>query len=515
MADTNQKGRKVLLTILDGWGIGDKPQYDAVVQGANKTWQDLVSSSPTAELLTFGESVGLPKGQMGNSEVGHTAVGAGRIIWQDLPRINKAIEDKEFDQKELIQNAINKLANTSNSLHIMGLFSDGGVHSHMEHFLYVIELFAKNQVNVVIHLFTDGRDTPPNTAIQYIEKLLILCDQYANIYLATISGRYYAMDRDKRWDRVELAYNAIVSAKGEIFSDAKQLLQNSYQQQVFDEFIIPAVHENYTGMKDNDSIFVVNFRADRVRQLLDSLLNHNFKEFSRDKLIAFNLKLAMVKYSDYLAQLTDIVFPVIENINTLGEWVAKAGLKQLRIAETEKYPHVTFFFSGGREEAFDGEERILIPSPKVATYDLKPEMSAFEITDNLVDALDSLQYDLIIANYANGDMVGHTGVLDAAIKATSAVDKCLERVKETVERNDYVWLIIADHGNCELMWDERHNTPHTQHTTNLVNIVLYNYKHNIQLHAGGLSDIAPTILKLMNLPLPNEMEGKSLIEHNN
>jgi 2,3-bisphosphoglycerate-independent phosphoglycerate mutase len=396
----------------------------------------------------------------------------------------------------------------------MGLYSEGGVHSHMKHMLFATEHFAASGVNVVLHLFTDGRDTPPQSAIHYVDALNNLLAKYPNIKVGTVSGRYYAMDRDKRWDRIELAYNTMVLGESEkTFATFKEVLEDSYANGVNDEFVHPAVISGYEPMKDSDMLFMINYRTDRAREILDALVMPNFSGFNRKKVINFGYSLGMVAYSDSLAEKLHTVFAAENLENTLGEWLAKHNLTQVRVAETEKYPHVTFFFNGGREEPFVGEERILVPSPKVATYDLKPEMSAYEVTEKLTKYMAEKSPDFVVINYANGDMVGHTGVLAAAAAAAETVDKCLADLEKCVKENDYVWIIIADHGNCETMWDFINNVPHTQHTTNLVKVVLANqHGTNFGLVDGKLADIAPTILNLMHVEIPTEMSGKSLLK---
>lgn len=508
--------KKVILTILDGWGYTQEhPEFNAIEVGKTTNWHRLVSSNPSANLITFGENVGLPEGQMGNSEVGHTNIGAGRVVFQELPRINNAIKTKSFDSNEKIQKAISEAKKNNSTVHIMGLYSDGGVHSHYKHFLYSAELFAKSGINIVLHIFTDGRDTPPQSAITFVESINKLLTDYPNIKVATVSGRYYAMDRDNRWERVELSYNAMVEAKAEkTFKTVKEVLESSYAEKINDEFIKPAVIADYKGMNDGDIIFMINFRTDRARQILDAIFVKDFKGFNRNKVVNFGYSLGMVSYSDTIKQLINIVFEPADLNNTLGEWLSKNNLKQLRVAETEKYPHVTFFFSGGREEPFKGEDRILVPSPKVATYDLQPEMSAYGITEQLTKNMKEQSPDFIVVNYANGDMVGHTGVLEAATKAAETVDKCLVELEKCVKETEYTWIIIADHGNCETMWDFENNVAHTQHTTNLVKIVLANQvgNTNFSIESGRLADVAPTILTLMNIEIPKEMDGKSLIK---
>jgi 2,3-bisphosphoglycerate-independent phosphoglycerate mutase len=511
---SNDKTNKVMLTILDGWGYRKEKDYNAVATGNHPIWERLLKENPSANLITFGEDVGLPEGQMGNSEVGHTNIGAGRVVYQDLPRITLSIKHGEFAKNEKILESMRIAKANKKPIHIMGLFSNGGVHAHMDHYLYAAELFAKEGINVILHIFTDGRDTPPQSAIKYIDSLDLLLENYHNIKVATVCGRYYAMDRDNRWERVSLAYNAIVSAKSDKnYSSAKQAIEQAYSSNETDEFIKPVVIGNYKGMNDGDLVFMVNFRSDRAREILDCLLISDFSGFEREKIVKIANPLGMVTYSDKLDKVLNTVFEPSNLHNTIGEWLCKNGLTQLRVAETEKYPHVTFFFSGGQEDKFKGEDRILIPSPKVATYDLQPEMSAFEITDGLVTAIDSKRYDFIVVNYANGDMVGHTGVMEAAVKATEAVDECLGDLEKAVIKNNYTWLIIADHGNCETMWDKEHNVPHTQHTTNLVKIILVNAKDKtLTLKDGRLADVAPTLLELMNIEKPKEMDGISLLK---
>jgi 2,3-bisphosphoglycerate-independent phosphoglycerate mutase len=507
--------QKVILTILDGWGYTEEhSEFNAIEVGKTPNWHRISTENPNATLITFGEDVGLPEGQMGNSEVGHTNIGAGRVVYQELPRINKAIREGEFAANPKIQESISKALATKARVHVMGLFSSGGVHSHFHHMLFAAEIFAKNKIDVVLHLFTDGRDTPPQSAVSYAAELENLLAKYPNIKVGTVSGRYYAMDRDKRWERIELSYNAMVLGEApKTFNSFKEVLEDSYAGGVNDEFVKPAVIQGYKPMQDGDMIFMINFRTDRARQILDALVMPDFKGFERSKVIKFGYSLGMVAYSDSLAEKLNTVF-IAENLeNTLGEWLAKKNLRQLRVAETEKYPHVTFFFSGGREEPYVGEERILVPSPKVATYDLKPEMSAYEVTEQLTKYMAEKAPEFIVVNYANGDMVGHTGVLPAAALAAETVDKCLETLEKCVKDNDYVWIIIADHGNCETMWDFVNNVPHTQHTTNLVKVVLANqHGTNFKLADGKLADIAPTILNLMHVEIPAEMNGKSLLK---
>lgn len=511
---------RVVLCILDGWGYNTNQKNNAINLANTPTWDNLIANSPNTLIATDGLAVGLPDKQMGNSEVGHTNIGAGRIVYQDFPKITKAFAENQVANQEPIIKAIHNAKTHNSAIHIMGLCSPGGIHSHLNHMIQSIEIFAKQNLPVMVHLFTDGRDTPPQSASEFIQAIENLTQQYNNVKIATISGRYYAMDRDKRWDRIELAYKAIVSAQGLSCDSPQQALTNSYAEQQTtpsDEFIKPTVLKDYQGMKDQDIVFTINFRADRVRELLIALLDPNFSDFTREKVIKFSYALGMVNYSIELNQLQDTLFPSTNLVNTLGEIVANNGLNQLRAAETEKYPHVTFFFNGGQENTFVNEDRIMIPSPKVATYDLKPEMSAFELKDKLVEAINSDKYSLIIVNFANGDMVGHTGVLPSAIKAVEAIDSCLKDISQAVKQHNYTLLITADHGNAENMWDDKNNAPHTQHTTNKVPLVIFNPPSNIkinQLEQGKLSDIAPTILNIMGLPVPQEMTGNNLVKNN-
>lgn len=507
---------KLILTILDGWGEDfTHTDTNAIEVGKTPVWHRILQENINNTLITYGEDVGLPEGQMGNSEVGHTNIGAGRIVFQEFPKINRSIANGEFAQQPQFAETIKILKENNQAMHIMGLFSPGGVHSHMDHFLKAAEIFASASIQTYLHLFTDGRDTPPQSADKYFKKLDDLVNKYNNLQVATVSGRYYAMDRDNRWERIQLAYNAIVSGQGEKAKDYHEAVKNAYNNKLTDEFILPTVIGDYQGMQDNCAIFMINFRSDRVRQILSALLDPSFDKMERTRTIKFSKKLGMVFYSKTLDPLLETIFPPNNLSNSLGEWLSKKGLKQLRVAETEKYPHVTFFFSGGREQPFEQEDRILIPSPKVATYDLQPEMSAIEITDNLEKVLNEQTYDFIVVNYANGDMVGHTGVLQAAAKAAETVDGCLERLEKLVKKNNYNWLIIADHGNCETMWDYENNAPHTQHTTNLVRIILanqYNKTKFTGLVPGKLADVAPTILKLMDVEIPKDMDGTPLLK---
>lgn len=507
----NSVKKPVLLCILDGWGIGDKNAADNAIEKAHlKNYTQILENFPHSSLGTSGLDVGLPEGQMGNSEVGHICIGSGRVIFQDLPRINLAIQNNELEQNEKLQKLISLSKTNQNTCHLLGLLSDGGVHSHQTHIIALAKILAKNGVNVKLHCFLDGRDVAQKSAKIYIENLLSEIKDFPQIKIASISGRYFAMDRDKKWDRIELAYNAIVLAKSPKFEDPLKAIDESYAQNITDEFVKPICATDYGGMKDGDSLIVANFRADRARQISLALLEENFAGFNRAK-INFCASVAMTKYSDQLEKLFSILFEEIKISNSLGEIFANRGLKQLRIAETEKYAHVTFFFSGGREEKFNGEDRILVQSPAVATYDLKPEMSSEEIGNNLSEAIKSDKYDFIVVNYANPDMVGHSGILSASIDACKAIDKQLGMLRDLILAKDGIMIISADHGNIEDLLDEN-NKPHTAHTINPVPFILIgNSVKNLKLKDGTLRDIAPTILSLMRIEKPKEMTGNSLV----
>jgi len=499
--------RPVVLCILDGWGYREEREYNAIAQANAPHWNQMWATCPHAFLKTSGLNVGLPEGQMGNSEVGHMTMGAGRIIMQDLPKIDQAIKDGSLAQHPTLLKYIDTLKQSGGTCHLMGLASPGGVHAHQDHIAALARIITAAGVPVAIHAFTDGRDVAPKSAQDQITGLAAALPLHASI--ATISGRYYAMDRDKRWDRVELAYRAIVSAEGDTFDDVASAIAASYEAGVTDEFIKPTAQREYKGMKDGDGILFANFRADRAREILASLLDPAFDGFVRTP-PKFAAALGMVEYSSQLNAFLTALFPPKDLTEVMGEVVSRAGKKQLRIAETEKYAHVTFFFNGGEEKVYDGEERILVPSPKVATYDLQPEMSAPEVTAKCVEALNSKKFDLVILNYANPDMVGHTGILSAAIKAVETVDVGLGAIKEAVLAQGGAFMITADHGNCEELWDEATHGPHTAHSLNPVPVLLCT-RESYKLQDGGLADIAPTLLELMGLPQPAVMTGKSLL----
>ncbi len=500
--------RPVMLMILDGFGCRAERADNAVKLANKPNFDRLWQSCPHAQLITSGVDVGLPKGQMGNSEVGHMNIGAGRVVEQELLRIGEAIEDGSITKRPALTELIEKLKKSKGMCHLLGLVSPGGVHSHQEHGAALAHAVAGAGVPVVLHALTDGRDTPPRSGADDIRALQKALPKGARF--GTVCGRYYAMDRDKRWERVSKAYLAIAEGKGEKFDDPAAVVEAGYAKDVTDEFIIPSVIGDYRGMRDGDGILCFNFRADRVREILGALLEPDFKGFDRPRVIRFCGAVGMTRYSDELAPYLGVLFPPQSMDNLLGEVVSHAGLKQLRAAETEKYPHVTYFLNGGREEPFAGEDRIMVPSPKVATYDLQPEMSAPELTDKVV-AIDSKKYDLVVLNFANPDMVGHTGVLAAAIKAVETVDAGLGRIADAVVKQGGALLVTADHGNCELMRDPATGGPHTAHTTNPVPVFLAGVP-GVKLHNGRLADLAPTLLQLMRLPQPKEMTGRSLIE---
>ena len=497
--------KPVLLCILDGWGHAETTDNNAILQADTPNWDTLLAHSSHSLVDASAQAVGLPSGQMGNSEVGHTNIGAGRRVLQDLPKIDEAIANGNLAKHPRLLAHIAKLKATGGTCHLMGLVSDGGVHSHVSHIAALANIISMAGVPVTIHAFLDGRDTPPKSALQHITPLI--SDQWK---IGTLSGRYFAMDRDNRWERITKAYQSMV--KGEAAtraSSAIDAINIAYTLGQTDEFIEPVTIGDYAGMKPEDGLLMANFRADRARQLLHSFIDPSFTSFERN-LPIFADVLGMVEYSSDLTKMMDCLYPSEEIANSLGEIVSKRGLTQLRIAETEKYAHVTFFFNGGSEAVYEGEDRILVPSPKVATYDLQPEMSAPQVTKNLVSAIESGKYDLIICNYANTDMVGHSGNLKAAIEAVQAVDSALGSLHKAIDNAKGTMLITADHGNAEQMEDKSTGQPHTAHTTNLVPFVLYG-KQNVTLKDGILADIAPTILQLMNLEQPAEMTGESLI----
>jgi 2,3-bisphosphoglycerate-independent phosphoglycerate mutase len=504
--------RTALLCILDGWGWRENHAEDnAIAAAATPNYSRLLKECPHALLQTSGSAVGLPRGQMGNSEVGHMNIGAGRVVAQDLPRIDVAIEDGSLARRPALLALIDRAKTGKSAVHLMGLMSPGGVHSHQDHMVALVKILAGAGVPVFVHAFLDGRDTPPRSAKGFLQKFLSDIDGVPGVRLATLSGRYYAMDRDKRWDRVEKAYAAMVDASGRRYGDVFAALDDSYDAGVGDEFVVPCVLGDYAGMEDGDIMLFANFRADRAREISTALLDPGFEGFGRDRLVRFSAAAGLTEYSQALMPFMQAVFPPEDVRDTLGEVIAHRGMKQLRIAETEKYAHVTFFLNGGREEQFAGEDRILVPSPKVATYDRKPEMSAYEVTDKLEAAILSGKYDLIVCNYANPDMVGHTGVMSAAVKAVDTIDACLGRLMAALEKVSGVMLLTADHGNIEMMADPETHEPYTAHTTLDVPVIAFGAPGGARLENGRLADVAPTMLDLMGIEKPALMTGHSLL----
>ncbi|QXP72797.1 2,3-bisphosphoglycerate-independent phosphoglycerate mutase [Tenacibaculum sp. AHE15PA] len=503
--------KKVILMILDGWGITQNPKVSAVYNAKTPFINSLYDKFPHAELRTDGEHVGLPEGQMGNSEVGHMNIGAGRIVYQNLAKINKAVKENTLAKETELLNAFAHAKKHHKNVHFLGLVSNGGIHSHISHLKGLLTAANEHELeNVFLHAFTDGRDCDPKSGKFFINDIQEHMQKTTG-ELASVTGRYYAMDRDNRWERVQLAYDALVNGKGSFSSDAIESIQQSYDEKITDEFIKPIimVDENKkpkTTIKEDDVVIFFNFRTDRGRELTEALNQKDFPDFQMKKLPLYFV--TMTNYSEAFKDIK-VIYNSNNIENTLGEVLASAGKSQIRIAETEKYPHVTFFFSGGREEKFKGEKRLLCPSPKVATYDLQPEMSAYEIRDTIVPELQKGDVDFVCLNFANGDMVGHTGIFDAAVKACETVDNCVKDVITIALENEYTTILIADHGNCETMMNPD-GTPHTAHTTNPVPMILID-KEIKSIKNGVLGDIAPTILRLMNVVKPKEMTQNSLI----
>ena len=509
---SRSRPRPLVLCILDGWGERPKAEDNAIENARAPNWHRLTARWPHAQLQASEHYVGLPDGQMGNSEVGHTNIGAGRVVFQDLPRIDAVIAQGKLAIMPALRDFIGKLKESRGMAHLMGLMSPGGVHSHQRQIAALARILAEAGVPVAVHAFLDGRDTPPKSAGSYVKQFQKEIAGIRDLRIATVCGRYYAMDRDKRWDRVERAYRAIVSGAGERADDPLQAIEAAYARGETDEFVVPTAIAGYAGMRDGDGLLVANFRADRVREIAAAVLDPDFAGFVREKQISFATALGLVEYSTELNRFLATLFPPEDLGDSFGEVVSRAGLTQLRIAETEKYAHVTFFFNGGRETVFPGEERILVPSPRVATYDQQPEMSAPEVTDKVVEAIRSRRFDVIVLNYANTDMVGHTGRIDAATKAVEAVDTCLGRLSEAVEKAGGTLVITADHGNAEMMRDPETGESHTAHTLNPVPFIVVNSPAAIRrLENGRLSDIAPTLLDILGLPRPAAMTGHSLI----
>lgn len=509
--------KPVVLMILDGWGIKEGVNRgNAIKQAQIPNFEKLINNYPHTSLICSGEYVGLPEGQMGNSEVGHLNIGAGRIVYQDLTKINKAIKEGTIKDNQVLLEALAKTKAENKALHFMGLLSDGGVHSHISHLLALIDLARKiGLTKVYIHCFLDGRDVAPNSGIEYIKYLEEQLNNWGIGTIATVMGRYYAMDRDKRWERNQLAYEAMVSAEGVKAKSAVEAVQNSYSQEIYDEFVKPIVIVDDNGeavgkVKPGDTIVFFNYRSDRARQITRAFVDEDFTGFKRP---GGHLGVNFICMTQYDAEIkAPIAYPPQDLNNTLGEVISKAGLKQLRIAETEKYAHVTFFFNGGVEETYPNEDRILIPSPKVATYDLKPEMSACEVTEEVINKLLAHKYDFILVNFANPDMVGHTGDIEATVKAIEWVDQCIGKIGKVLKELEGCLIITADHGNAEVMFEGETEKPWTAHTSNLVPFILVNDgQKGVTLSQGSLQDVAPTVLELLNLEKPIEMTGNSLI----
>lgn len=504
--------KKVLLMILDGWGIATNPSVSAIEKANTPFVDSLYTKYPHAKLEASGLAVGLPEGQMGNSEVGHMNIGAGRVVYQDLVKINQAVKNGDLDSHPVLVEAFAKAKAAKKKAHFIGLVSDGGVHAHINHLKGLCDAAKANGMDdVFIHAFTDGRDTDPKSGIQFLSELQDHLKSSSG-KIASVIGRYYAMDRDNRWERVKLAYDAMVKGEGEKSKDVLASIKKSYENNVTDEFIRPIIHvgsdnKPLANIEEGDLVICFNFRTDRGREITQVLTQKDFEDFNMKK-----LALDYITFTNYdnTFEGVKVLFEKDNLNNTLGEVLANGGKKQIRIAETEKYPHVTFFFSGGREEVFEGESRLLCPSPKVATYDLKPEMSAFEIAAKINPELKRKSADFICLNFANADMVGHTGVFDAAVKACEAVDKCAESVISTALENDYTIIVIADHGNSDMMINED-GSPNTAHTTNLVPFIMVDDKDQLTVKDGKLGDLAPTILKLIGMDIPEDMTGEILL----
>jgi 2,3-bisphosphoglycerate-independent phosphoglycerate mutase len=504
-----QTRKPLVLMILDGWGYREETENNAIAQAHTPCWDELWASDPHTLLETSGEAVGLPPGQMGNSEVGHMNIGAGRVVYQDFTRISLSIADGSFSKNQALCSGIDAAIKHSGTVHIMGLLSPGGVHSHEDHFQETVRLaHSRGAKRVAVHLFLDGRDTPPRSAAESIDSMQALADQLAGVSINSVCGRYYAMDRDKRWDRVSQAYAMLVDGKAELeCSSAAQALQEAYERDENDEFVKPTIIGRAQGIKQGDAVIFINFRADRARELTQAIVDDSFAGFTREK-PALSAFVCMTEYQEGLP--VSVAFPPAGLPRIFGEILSENGLQQLRIAETEKYAHVTFFFNGGREEPYPGEDRILIPSPRVATYDLQPEMSAPELGKKLGQAIRSVKYDCIICNVANPDMVGHTGNMEAAMAAVEAVDQCLATVIKAIDEVGGVVLVTADHGNVEQMLDPESGQSLTSHTTNPVPLLFHGRPGTLN-RGGALRDIAPTMLALLGIEQPVEMTGTNLL----
>ena len=502
---------KVLLAIMDGWGISENTEHNAIAEAHPINFKNLTQKYPYITIFADGEHVGLPEGQMGNSEVGHLNLGAGRVVYQELTRINKSIKDGDFFQNETFLKAVEHVKKNNSTLHCYGLVSEGGVHSSMGHIFALVNFAKKNNLKkVYFHAFLDGRDTPPQSAVKYVAELESKLAEAGLPPVATVSGRYYAMDRDNRWDRVEKAYNSLVTGEGNTSCSATEAIETSYASGINDEFVLPTAIEGSKRISDNDAVIFFNFRPDRAREITRAFNMQNFDGFERKKVLKNLFYVCMTQYDETFG--LPIAFPPSRLANILGEVLDKEGVKQFRTAETEKYAHVTFFFNGGVEEPFGTETRALVKSPSVATYDLKPEMSAYEVKEKVLESLDSDEYGFILVNFANPDMVGHTGVEEAAVKAIKAVDNCIGEIVKKIVEKGYTMLLTADHGNAECM--EMEGEPFTAHTTNKVPLVLINAgdKKLKNDPEAALSDVAPTVLELMGIKQPKEMTGKSLLD---
>ena len=507
----------VVLCILDGWGHRVETTDNAIAQADTPQWNQMLRDNPHSLIRTSGLDVGLPDGQMGNSEVGHMNLGGGRVVMQDLPRINQCIAENRLGEIAELSQLVAKLKASGGACHLLGLLSPGGIHSHQSHIAALAAEIARHGIPVKAHLILDGRDTPPKSALEYVEKFIGDSGADAEnsmVKIATVSGRFFTMDRDKRWDRVAPAYDLLVDGNGEAAPDARSAIEAAYSRGETDEFVKPTAISGYDGMANGDGLLMANFRADRAREILDALCDPDFDGFPRPRIVSFSERCGMTEYSQNLNRFLTTLFPARQVHNTLGELAAESGLRQLRLAETEKYAHVTFFFNGGEEKQFTNEVRCLIPSPDVKTYDLQPEMSAQAVTDKLVAAISQTDdpFDLIIVNYANPDMVGHTGVMDAAIKAAETIDHCLRQVCAAIDNAGAILMVTADHGNLEMLYDAASGQPHTAHTTDLVPLVLYgDAVRELELADGRLADIAPSLLTFLGLAQPDEMTGQSLV----
>ena len=499
--------KKVMLCILDGWGEAESSSYNAISEAKKNNFDQIVNKYGMIKLFASEQQVGLPNGQFGNSEVGHMNIGAGRVILQDILRIAKGFENGYIENHQTIK----EIKLNCKRIHICGLLSDGGVHGHQDHLFKMVEIFKKTDLEILLHCFLDGRDSSPISGLENVKKLSEMIKNNKNIKIVSLCGRFFSMDRDNRWDRIEKAYKAIIEGTAEKKKNFIQAIQESYNNKVTDEFFKPISHDCYDGVKPGDGFFITNYRSDRVRELLTAIFDEKFNEFERKKTANFFMPSSMVEYSKRLKKKISPIIKPLKIIKSLGEVLSKNGLSQLRITETEKYAHVTYFFNGGVEESFNKEERILIPSPRVETYDKKPEMAAFELTAELEKRIDSEKYEFILTNFANPDMVGHTGNLKATIKAIEIVDQCLGKIFEKCIKKNYILIITSDHGNADLMFNLSESIKCTTHSINPVPFIICgDYKFNKR--NGTLADIAPTILKIMNLKIPDEMEGTALIE---